>query len=179
MKTYLRIYRSGNEYKTVEYNDPDELKKLINEDEIETCKTLHIGNIIWNTGEETFDLTDEDVEKLVKSEIEYDKLHREISKYCNRWRWLYIIFALVFRFPFMLLQCAFEIFKNIFELCANGIEWVHEGIDKIGNRIFDYPMRNTLDAYFKVRCSDDRDLYLVQKKRHEAIQHEFQKNDNN
>ncbi|CAJ0592210.1 unnamed protein product [Cylicocyclus nassatus] len=62
-KKYISIYRTGDEYATVEHNGDK------------------IRDITWNTGEEPFDLTDDDIRKVVDFRIEFDKVKREVLAY--------------------------------------------------------------------------------------------------
>lgn len=166
-KKYISIYRTGDEYNTIEHNGSTEMEQeLANTKVDDVIFTQQVRDITWNTGEEPFDLTDDDIRKIVDFRIEFDKVRREVRAYIVHWKWLFIPFSMLFRVPFMLLQLVFYVLYNTFELCEYGCEWVHEKIEYlIVEKLMFLPIRNKMKHYREM----DFSIYNVQKERHDAI----------
>lgn len=170
-KKYISIYRTGDEYATVEHNGDKGLEQELANTKVDSVIFTHqVRDITWNTGEEPFDLTDDDIRKVVDFRIEFDKVKREVLAYTARWKWIFIPFSMLFRVPFMLLQLLFYILRNTLEYCEDGCEWVHEKIAYlIVEKLMYLPIRDKINLYWKMNFSSDGNIYNTQRERHDAI----------
>lgn len=170
-KRYISIYRTGDEYNTIEHNGSKEMEQELANTKVDSVIfTQQVRDITWNTGEEPFDLTDDDIRKVVDFRIKFDKVKREVLAYNDRWKWVFIPFSMLFRVPFMLLQLVFFVLSNAFAFCESGCEWVHEKIEfLIGEKLMYLPIRDKIKLYWKMNFSSDGSIYNTQRERHDAI----------